>query len=223
MEKTKQFYVYAHLRKNGTPFYVGKGNGKRVVDKTSRSTWWWNIVLQEYSDKKFPNYVMLAEHLTEQEALDIEVYWIALFGRKNVHENGLLVNNTDGGEGTTGVILSEKTRRKMSNSRLGNKNPMWGTRRPDSVRTAIANANKGNTSIWKGKTRSQESRIKMSLSQGSTPTTYIHEPTGNIVKNVINKTEFARQYGLNANHLRAVARKERRIHKGWKLYNLDIQ
>lgn len=220
--EAQRFYVYAHLRKDGTPFYVGKGKDKRVIDRTSRSTWWWNIVLLDYPNEKFPKYVMLAEHLTEQEALDVEVFWIALFGRKNIHKNGLLVNNTDGGEGTVGVILSETTRRKMSASRIGGKNPMWGTKRPDYVRQAVSAANTGKPCIWKGKTRNKKSRTNMAIAQGSQPTAYIHEPTGTIVKDVINKTEFARQYGLNAGHISAVARKERNSHKGWKLYNLDI-
>lgn len=215
--EAQRFYVYAHLRKDGTPFYVGKGKDKRVIDKTSRSTWWWNIVLQDYPNEKFPKYAMLAEHLTEQEALDVEVFWIALFGRKNIHKTGLLVNNTDGGEGTVGVILSETTRSKMSKSRTGKRNPMWGTKRPESVKLAVSRANKGKSNVWKGKIRDNTQRIKMAIAHGSIPTTYIHEPTGIIVKDVINKNEFAQLYGLNANHIRAVARKERNSHKGWKL------
>jgi hypothetical protein len=222
MDMEKRFYVYLHLRKDGTPFYVGKGKDKRVIDKTSRSDWWWNIVNQDYPIEKFPKYVMLAEHLTEREALDIEVYWIALFGRRNIHENGLLVNNTDGGEGTVGVILSEITRSKMSKSRTGKRNPMWGTTRPDSVKLAVSLANKGRTNVWKGKIRDDQTRINMSLAHGSKPTTYIHVPTGLIVKDVINKTEFARQYGLNQGHISAVARKERPSHKGWTLYTETI-
>jgi hypothetical protein len=222
MDTEKRFYVYLHLRKDGTPFYVGKGKEKRVISATSRSNWWWNIVNTDYPTEKFPNYVFLAENLTEQEALDIEVYWIALFGRKNIHENGLLVNNTDGGEGTVGVILSETTRRKMSKSRTGKRNPMWGTKRPESVKLAVSNANKGKTCIWKGKFRTKESRKQMAIAQGSLPTSYIHIPTGKVVKNVLNKNEFAVEYGLNANHIRAVARKERPSHKGWTLYTETI-
>jgi hypothetical protein len=218
MDETKRFYVYVHLRKDGTPFYVGKGKDKRAMDRTSRSDWWWNIVNLDYPIEKFPNYTLLAEHLTERAALDIEVYWIALFGRKNIRENGLLVNNTDGGEGTAGVILSETTRRKMSRSRTGKKNPMWGTKRPRNVRLAVSRANKGKPSIWKGKTRDAVSCLQMSISHGSKPISYIHEPTGLIIRDVINKNEFAKQHGLNANHIRAVARKERPSHKGWKLY-----
>lgn len=42
-----------------------------------------------------------------------EMFWIAFFGREN------LVNGTDGGEGTSGSIISEETRKKLRNSHLG--------------------------------------------------------------------------------------------------------
>jgi group I intron endonuclease len=210
-----RFYVYAHLRKDGTPFYVGKGKDKRIVDRTSRSTWWWNIFKKEYPDEKIPNGIILSNNLTEQEALDIEKYWIALFGRKNIHSNGILINNTDGGEGTVGAILSEETRSKMSKSRKGKKNPMWGKTRTEEEKLIFSLANKGKVSFWRGKTRSEKSRIKMSKAQGSKPTTYKNMYTNEVVFDVINKNDFARKYNLNANHIRAVARGERKSHLGW--------
>lgn len=213
----RRFYVYAHLRKDGTPFYVGKGKDKRVIDKTSRSEWWWNIVNADYTDTQLPNYVLLAEHLTEQEALDLEVQYIAKYGRKNVHPHGILINNTDGGEGTVGVILSEVTRKKMSLARKGKKNPMWGTTRPESVKLAVSQANKGKTSIWKGKNRPDDSRLRMAIAHGSQPVSFVHLPSGIVVRDVVNKTEFSRQYNLNANHIRAIVRGERKMHKGWTL------
>jgi hypothetical protein len=210
-----RFYVYAHLRKDGTPFYIGKGKDKRITDKTSRSKWWWGIVKKDYPTENFPTHIKFQENLTEEQSLQLEMQYIQFFGRKNIHENGILINNTDGGEGTAGAILSEETRVKMSNSRKGKKNPMWGKSRPDSVKLAVSKANKGRSCIWKGKTRSLESRKKMALSQGSVPVSFIHTPTGLVVKNVVNKTEFSKKYNLNAGHINAVARGERKTHKGW--------
>jgi len=217
------FYVYAHLRTDNTPFYIGKGAGNRITDTRSRSDWWWNIVNKDYPTQKFPNYIKLAEDLTEEESLNLEKEYIKKFGRKNIHENGLLINNTNGGEGTSGAILSQETRTKMSISRTGDKNPMWNKPRPDYIKQAVSLANKGRSSVWKDKKRSDNSRLKMSIAQGAVPVSFIHSPSGLIVKNVINKSDFARKYNLNGNHINAIVRGERSIHKGWKLYNEEVK
>jgi hypothetical protein len=215
---THNFYVYVHLRPDNTPFYIGKGSGNRITDISSRSKWWWNIVNKDYLVEKFPKYIKLAENLTEEESLNIEKEYIAKFGRKNIHENGLLINNTNGGEGTSGAILSQETRAKMSTSRIGDKNPMWNKPRPDYVKQAVSRANKGRPNVWKGKERPDDSKLKMSIAQGGIPISFIHLPSGLIVENVINKAEFSRKYNLNGNHINAIVRGERSTHKGWTLY-----
>jgi hypothetical protein len=60
----------------------------------------------------------LKKNLTEEEAFRHEIYMIAVLGRKDTG-TGILRNFTDGGEGTSGRVLSEKTKRKMSVSATG--------------------------------------------------------------------------------------------------------
>jgi hypothetical protein len=93
-----QFYVYILCRPNGKPFYVGKGQRKRLYDheaeakrnchckkcNTIRKIWRNGGEVQRY---------IIFTTDDEQEALVHEVETIALYGRQN------LVNQTDGGDG----------------------------------------------------------------------------------------------------------------------------
>jgi hypothetical protein len=109
------FYVYAHYKPDGTVFYIGKGRKYRAWAKDRRSDSWNNTV------KKHGYTVKLwAENLSEQHALDMEKEWITLYGRKNL-KNGRLVNMTDGGEGSSNIVVCGETRKKLSERMKGNK------------------------------------------------------------------------------------------------------
>jgi len=105
------FYIYLHKTKDeGVPFYIGKGYGKRAYVKSHRSKFWKRIVAKH-------GYIieLVEENLTEQEALLAEVNWIKKFGRRDLN-TGTLVNFTDGGEGTVGRKVSEKTKAAVADS-----------------------------------------------------------------------------------------------------------
>ena len=89
-----QYYTYAYLREDGTPYYIGKGKGKRAYKKGRDE-------VRPPRDKS--RIILLKQNLAEEEAFKHEIYMIAVFGRKNLG-TGILRNKTDGGDGGSGRI-----------------------------------------------------------------------------------------------------------------------
>lgn len=106
------FYVYAYLRENNSPYYIGKGHGKRGFAHQSREVF--------RTPKDVSKIVILETNLTELGALAIERRMIQWYGRKN-NSTGILRNKTDGGEGISGFLHSNETKDKIRNKRLGTK------------------------------------------------------------------------------------------------------
>lgn len=109
----ENYCVYVHCRKTDNKiFYVGKGSAKRANARSysGRNNFWGRVV------KKHGFYsVILYKNLTNDQACEIETRLISDFGREN------LCNLTDGGEGTPGRVVSEKTKKKMSDMLKGTK------------------------------------------------------------------------------------------------------
>lgn len=91
------YYTYAFLREDGTPYYIGKGKGYRCYRKTGRRT---------PPPKDRSRIIKLKENLTEEEAYRHEIYLIAVLPN--------LRNQTPGGEGRSGFVWSEEHKRSMS-------------------------------------------------------------------------------------------------------------
>jgi hypothetical protein len=83
------YYTYAYLREDKTPYYIGKGTGRRIYSKNRKA-------LKPPNDKS--RIIFLKQNLTEEEAFKHERYMIAVFGRKD-NGTGILRNLTDGGDG----------------------------------------------------------------------------------------------------------------------------
>lgn len=107
-----KFYVYAYLRVDGSPYYIGKGSKNRAYTRHSGF----------YPPTDKSRIVIIENNLTELGAFALERRYIRWYGRKN-NGTGILRNLTDGGEGASGVIISEETRKKLSDAKSGDKHP----------------------------------------------------------------------------------------------------
>lgn len=122
------YYVYAYLRENGTPYYIGKGKNKRA----------WQLH-ENIKRPLYKNIVILEQGLTEVEAISLECQMIQLYGRKDLG-TGILRNRTDGGEGTTNSIPWNKGLRLPGHGGR-NKGTLWSDDERESQRKARSNPN----------------------------------------------------------------------------------
>ena len=107
-------YVYAYLREDLTPYYIGKGKGPRAWKRHVRGN---GTNLLPKDNNKI---TILAHRLSDSEACTLEKKLILQFGRKDLG-TGILRNLSDGGDGTSGRVVSELTRKKKSQKLQGRK------------------------------------------------------------------------------------------------------
>jgi hypothetical protein len=102
-------YVYQYVREDGSPYYIGKGTGKRAYNRCKGD-------VKPLKDKS--NVQVIAHNLSDSEASVLEKKLIKLYGRKDIG-TGILRNKTDGGDGATGAVRSKEFRDVIAaNNRL---------------------------------------------------------------------------------------------------------
>lgn len=149
----KEFYTYAYLREDGTPYYIGKGRGNRIYSKQRGVK----------APKNKSRIIFLKKDITEEEAFKHEVYMIFVFGRKDLG-TGILRNKTNGGEGATGRQWSEKSRDKVRLAQLGN-NHATGYRLSEEHKEQIRRAQLGRKASEKSRERNRLSHLGKRMSE----------------------------------------------------------
>lgn len=124
LDPKSRYFVYALLRNDTNEiFYVGI-----TKDLEDRMICHWNQkggVLKSNIIKKLRKkgydkiqYKVLASGLSARNACKLEVALIKKYGRI-LDGTGILANNTEGGEIGEGIIFSQESRRRMSESKKG--------------------------------------------------------------------------------------------------------
>jgi hypothetical protein len=146
------FYVYAYLRADGRPYYIGKGKDRRAY----QSHGWLN------KPKHKDRIIFLETNLSEIGAFALERRYIRWYGRKNIDPSGILLNRAEGGEGSSGYIMSDARKKQVSEQMMGN-TINTGKKLSEEHKEKIRSANKGRKCTWghkiskklKGKQRSE--------------------------------------------------------------------
>jgi hypothetical protein len=145
-----EYYTYAYLREDGTPYYIGRGKHQKKSKYRRMNTKFGHSVSVPNEKRR----IILKDNLSLNDANKHEIYMIFIFGKK-YDGTGILRNLVDGGTGGTvpGRKLSEETKNKIGNANRGKT-------RSEEHRRKNSEAKKGNTNML-GKTHSEETKNKI--------------------------------------------------------------
>lgn len=223
----KEYYTYAYLRKNKTPYYIGKGKKKKGKYYSRTTALHENVYVPPKE-----RILILKEFELEFDAYKHEMYMIKVFGRKD-NGTGILHNRSDGGEGHTN--MSEYARKRSSETHKGKvlseetKNKIRQTRLKRNIRVSeeqkrkysILFSGEGNPNY--GKKHSPETLKKISdATRGkNTKTRFYVNPNGEIIK-VDNLREFCEENKLIYTSMISVYTEKKYSHKGYTKPNSSL-
>ena len=115
---TSIFYVYEHWRLDRDEcFYVGKGKGGRAYKMRDRNAHHKAIMDKLSREGSGVEVRMVATGMTEDEAFALEVERITFWREAGVD----IANRTNGGDGVSGLKMSDAAKTKMAAAKIGKK------------------------------------------------------------------------------------------------------
>lgn len=191
------YYVYAYLRKDGTPYYIGKGTKRRAWDKNH------SVKLPRDSNR----IIIIENNLTELGAWAIERRLIQWYGRKNLN-TGILHNKTEGGEGPSSL------------DRIGKLNPMFGKRQTSLQKErqlkSVLGVKKSDQHIAKMRLSKKNAHVGSS-NPNYDPAIYTFQHVKTKEVELSTRYELAKKYKLNLGNLSKIFSGKYKHCGGWQL------
>lgn len=230
----KNFYTYAYLREDKTPYYIGKGKGNRA----------WSTNHKPVGKPRHDRIVILKTNLTEEDAFKHEKYLIFVFGRKD-KGTGILRNRSDGGEksraggignfreGTKhreetkkligsyhkGKVISEEQKEKLRKANEGKK---WWNNGVECKHTFECPGPEWKSGRLNFKPSFSHECLEKIKERNRKKYTLI-DPQNNIIVEYLNLKEISKKYNLSYKKLHLLVNGKQKTHKNWRfLSRVDV-
>jgi group I intron endonuclease len=154
-------YVYDDLVFDYEPFYIGKGTDNRHYHSSfDRHNSFKKNKIKSLNKKNIKVLsIKVFEDLNEQESFSIETTIIKKIGRRDL-KLGPLTNLTDGGDGRTNIVVSEKTKKKISKTK---KSQHLHNKHTELTKNLLKKINQGENNPFFGKNHTEEVKEEQSL------------------------------------------------------------